>query len=259
MKYCKLIIVMTAIVALCSCGKNQTTDSPQTESVTSTTSMSDVAPTEIVTETSTAIKVTTSVNLLKDSLSDHEFCYIFDFDMDGTFEIIVPIGDLAGGMTIEKIIDNEILPIGDIQDQPPYELYTVPCLTLYYDKANDEYFYVTEYVLNEKIEWGVYAGVNKYVFKDNKIIKTKIAYCEFRTVGTDYSRYEFTLNKLFGEDNTPIGIVKRNEITHLYDGVEEYLSEFEKIKEIPYEELTAIRVGEVINSGKLSEYFPDVK
>ena len=243
----KLVFVMFSIITmLCSCNSIDT-DTTSVESVTSDTLQEDVV--DETTENH-------AFNTTEDKISYYKYYgnYLYDFDLDGVFEIIdFDYSGLLGELCICKIVDGK----SNYFESIPYEhgwleRFTLPELTLYYDEPNDEYFYVNEHDFGFK--YGVTAEINKYVFTDDEVIVTNIACCEL--VGIDEQRVEFVLNKLLGEDTTPIGILNRSEIVRYYDGVEEYLSQFEKIKEITYEELTAVSIEDAINSGTLADYLP---
>ena len=235
----------------CSCGQPQIPDT-SIESVTSDATAADVT-TETIIETTDIAETTASEIKLEDRIAYYKSGYLYDFDLDGIPEIFRIFGDLWGELCIYKIVNEEIMeiecyiPINSVRT----EWFTIPDITLYYDKLNNEYFYVIEHDIWEKY-WNI-AEVNKYVFKDNEIITTNIAQCDFMY---NENTVEISSNKLLGEDTTPIGVVERNKTTHYYDGVEEYLSQFEKIKEIPYEELTAVSIEDAINSGTLADYLP---
>jgi len=249
MIYKKIVIpVCTVIALLCSCGI--VSDDTSSDSVTSVTEVTGVTVTEIPTGES----VTTKSSLVDKVAYYGDFgYYLYDFDSDGMPELFKGDWWYICDIAIFKIVNDEIIPVGNIPYSHNYfGRFTVSDLTLYYDKSIDEYFYVAEYDCWQKdSNW---AEVNKYVFTDDEIIVTNIARCEL--VGIDEQRVEFVLNKLLGEDTTPIGILNRSEIVRYYDGVEEYLSQFEKIKEITYEELTAVSIKDAINSGTLADYLP---
>jgi len=257
MKSIKLITGFALTSALFySCGTPEIVDTTSIESVTFNTSVTEVTTKAVIT---TEINATTKAEetpppetSLENFIASMYFGYLYDFDLDGIPEAFYIDGGVYNELCIYKISSDGLVYI----DKYPFNLvhpewYTIPNITLYYDNSSDEYFYAIEHDIWEKTSNT--AEVNKYVFKGNEIIEENIAYCEFNYSSKDI---EFLKNTLFGKANTPIGTVKRDEVTHYYDGVEEYLSQFEKIKEITYEELTAVSIEDVINSGTLADYLP---
>lgn len=101
-----------------------------------------------------------------------------------------------------------------------------PQLTLYYDKDNDKYFYVADSDFWHKDYHCATAG--KYEVENSSITSIVIAQCKFDyTVGSD--ELNFTENELLGNKTTPMGICHESDISCYYDGLADYLTEFEKI------------------------------
>ena len=255
MRYIKLLIAVLLVTTMFgSCGKTSTEISDTlTESDTTATLTIDISTTEISTTQANCTEETTRESLIS-KVANYKDGYLYGFDSSEIPMIFCLGNGLYGELVIYKFIENDFICIGSI----PYEHWktdwiSVPDLTLYYDKSDNEHFYVNEYDYGFK--YGITAEVNKYVFKDNELMVTNIARCDITWLEAEKT-LEFTSNKLFSKDNTPIGIYDVNEVTHYYDGVEEYLSQFEKIKEITYEELTAVSIEDVINSGTLADYLP---
>jgi hypothetical protein len=268
-KYMNLTIIVALIVAfLGSCSKPDY-NTTETNSTTSATPV--ISTTGVVTQFSSVILVeTTTQSEIIVPLTEYEKAvllyaeyigileegalvkygmptngYLYDFDIDGIPEwFYIDTSGLIGEMCICKLIDDKVFVIDETilitqGNREEQWWFTVPNIDLYYDKLNNDYFYVIEHHMWEK--YFNYAEVNKFFFKDNELVISNIARCEFDIGYGDGNYYgiNITSNKLLGEDTTPMGIILLDENSHYYDGVEEYLSQFEKIRTITLDELMA--------------------
>jgi hypothetical protein len=267
MSYIRLIPIALVMFILCSCNTSSNTDNP-----TETTIFSSEENTNRETKIDILEETSHQPSLIEEQIHmsyNGGEGYLYDFDLDGICEVFyVHWGWLPDTISLFKMADGGMMNIGENLPQggipigynpngEPSKWFTISNLALYHDMANDEYFYVSEYDVWEKFSSCNEAEVNKYLFKDGGISVTNIARCEFN-VSDDYNGNVTIIinsNKLLGNDTTPIGTLKWDEVMRYYDGIEEYLSQFELIKTITFEELTAVSVEDAINSGTLGEYF----
>lgn len=174
----------------------------------------------------------------------HDFAetgYLYDFDLDGIPELFQFDYAVLGEISIYKAINGKVSNLGTIKYNSIHpEWFTVDNLTLYYDNTNEEYFYVCEFDVWEK--YFNYADLNKYTIKNDCLVEFNIAHCEF-----DYTKVKnainFQSNILLGENTEPNGLVEWNSITRYFEEADDYLSSFDKIKAISFDELTANKLN----------------
>lgn len=171
--------------------------------------------------------------------------FLYDFDMDNIPELAVK----RWGVNLDYSYDIYNCEDGMLMGEIYLGAYegdwlVSPQLTLYYDKDNNKYFYVAD---SDFWHNGYHcATAIKYEFENSAITATVIALCKFDyTVGSD--ELNFTENELLGNKTTPIGVCNESDITCYYDGLAEYLTEFEKISvvdETPLWDNSQVETGE---------------
>lgn len=187
----------------------------------------DTVPKSDITDTSYDPKYENSLNKLFEIIETGHGGFLYDFNMDNIPELAVK----RWGVNLDYSYDIYNCENGVLMGEVYLGAYegdwlVSPQLTLYYDKDNNKYFYVAD----SDFWHNDYhcATAIKYEFENCAITTTVIAQCKFDyTVGSD--ELNFTENELLGNKTTPIGIYHESEISCYYDGLADYLNEFEKI------------------------------
>lgn len=240
----KILFPILSALCLCSCTKTESINeniNNSTNIVDTTIPINEEKHTSIKTESNSSELYNEDETILQLYHDFAENGYLYDFDLDGIPELFQLNYAVLGEICIYKIIDENVSKWGTIKYNSIHpEWFTVDKLTLYYDKTNEEYFYVCEFDIWEK--YFNYADLNKYTIKYDCLVESNIAHCEF-----DYTEVEnainFQSNILLGENTEPIGLVDWNSITSYFEGADDYLSSFDKIKVISLDELTANKLN----------------
>lgn len=161
----------------------------------------------------------------------------YDLDLDGVPEYIKASGEKDDSILnkIYKYINGKVVEVGEFTTGGFWNDWNVTSgLTKYYNADIDEYFYVSESDVGDKLI-NYESELMMFYLKNDKLIKTTIATCNYKIISTDgatNSHIDVISNTFLGKDNTPIGMQKVSDMSCYYDGVKEYLSQFTKIEEI---------------------------
>ena len=242
----KLLLVFFAILSFSACTSTANSNSEVTSSPPDTIN---ITPTE-----ATTVSVGTTVEHIDpnfpediaihayvkyiynnpyDDWPDDFNAYLYDLDNDGMPEMIQNFTGLnnSSEYIVYKFINGNVSEMGRFLLGGILNKWCVmPGLTQYYDEQNDEYFCVSESNDGDKPDYE--ALIQKFSIKENKYILTSLASCKYESYGNSNEYITIVSNTFLGQENTPIGKQKKYEMTHYYDGVEEYLSQFTKVKEI---------------------------
>ena len=210
----------------------------ETDEISKVTSVStDVNVTEIIfpDETISSLVIENNNEAVNLEKWLNENGYLYDFNLDGENETFDITYDLIGEINIYKMVNKNFVNWGDtIKINAIYpQFFSIDNLTLYYDKVKNEYFYINEYDMIEK--YYNTADVNKYIITEDGLIEVNIAHCDFKC---DQEYITIISNTLLDENITPIGKIKKSDLTYYHEGINEYLSQYEKINEITIAQLT---------------------
>lgn len=254
-------IILLCSICLCSCSNGNAVHNDETDfQVTSSDIMttSDTAA-EVGAETAAEISETVSetvpalafpedevirayANSVNKTLNDGGGLY--DLDFDGLPEYVYRIGGEAATIFyyVYKYINDTPTEVGVMIQDYYGDLLTLTEITLYYDKESDSYFYVSEFAATDKMALSKYAEATRYTFSGDTMTEETLSRCDFDTHWDnellDFETIDITSNVLLGENTTPIGITKTEDMTSYYDGLSDYLEAFEKIGVFEFECMT---------------------
>lgn len=155
----------------------------------------------------------------------------YDFDKDGVPEIAEQRGGETAGQidyTIYKFHKDEYFEIGTIyvcEDNNTNDF------GLYYDNNSCNYFYIGSNILCDKNSGE--KSIYRYVFEDEEITITEIAYCHYTYTEKDLIENRVFIDKSRFDGNTMdvSGYCLINEINDVI-GVVDFLSQYPKIEKV---------------------------
>lgn len=154
----------------------------------------------------------------------------YDFDKDGIPEILEQqLGEMNAQVdyTIYKLQNDTYIRLGTIYAN---EISAGNKFTLYKDNESGELFYIGDHV-SEVLGEGE-SSTYKYVFKDDEIIATLLAYYHFTYTQTDLEAGKVLIDSCyFLKDRPDLNTYHSTNEMNKIMGVEDYLSQFEKIEE----------------------------
>lgn len=174
---------------------------------------------------------------------------IYDFDKDGIPEILeFQMGHDEGQIdyTVYKLKDHNYEKLGTIYAN---EISAGNKFTLYKDNESGELFYIGDhfsenkvslYNGNDEINELFYKGIfgegefstYKYIFKDDEITTTRIAYYHYTYTLDDLETRKFLIDSCyFLNDRPDLNTYQLFDNMNQIMGVDDYLSQFEKIEE----------------------------
>lgn len=169
---------------------------------------------------------------------------LYDLDFDGVPEYVWRNG--GEGTTefyyVYKYLNGVPEEIGVMIQNYYNDLFTVPEITLYYDREADNYFYVSESAATDKMSLSKHSESTRYTFSGDKMTAEILSRCDFDTHWDnellDFETIDITSNILLGENTTPVGITQIEDMTSYYDGLADYLATFEKAGVFEFRDMT---------------------
>lgn len=276
------IIMLLFILVLCSCSNvnaayNDKTDFQVTSSdiqatYSTTVKVNAVKPSEITEsdlETSTALCFAEdeAIRAYANAITVNKTLYdgggLYDLDFDGVPEYVWRNG--GEGTTefyyVYKYINDTPTEVGVMIQSYYDDLFTLPGITLYYDKESNNYFYVSESAATDKMALCKYAEVKRYTFSGDVMAEEILSRCDFNTHWDnellDYETIDIKSNILLGENTSPVGITKIESMTSYYDGLSNYLDAFEEIGVFEFKCMTNGEYGNIYDNLYYNYYISD--